>query len=74
MKATIKHILIDLEGLAMIFSIILGIGAAESSMWFQAILFLFGPFLYGKLVDFNKHVEFQEAYDRAVRIKMLSKA
>lgn len=68
---TLKYYLIHLEMLALIFSIILGIGAAESAMWGQSILFLFGPFAYGKIVNFGKHIDFCEAYDRAYRIKYI---
>lgn len=71
MKATIKHCLINLELIAILCSVILGIGAAESSMWFQSCLFLFGPFAYGKIVGFDKHIEFLEAYDRAYRLKLM---
>jgi len=69
---TLKYHLVNLECLLLIFSIVLGIGAAESSMWFEAALFLFGPFLYGKLVNFNKHIEFCEIYNRAWNIKYIN--
>ena len=73
MKATVKYGLINLELIAMLCSVILGTGAAESSMWWQAYAFIFGPFLYGKLVGFSKHIDFLEAYDRAYRLKLKKK-
>jgi hypothetical protein len=38
-------------------------------MWWSAILLLFGPFLYGHIVNFSKHVDYCEIYNRACRIK-----
>lgn len=69
MKATVKFYLINLELTAIICSVLLGIGAAESSMWWQACALILGPILYGKVVDFNKHVDFLEVYSRARRLK-----
>lgn len=66
---TVKYILVQIETIAMLISFILGIGAAESSMWWSAILLLFGPFLYGHIVNFSKHVDYCEIYNRACRIK-----
>lgn len=69
MKATVKFYLIILELTAIICSVLLGIGAAESSMWWQAYAFILGPIIYGKVVGFGKHMDFLEAYSRARRLK-----
>lgn len=66
---TAKYIFIHIELIAMILCVILGIGAAESQMWFAAYGFILSPFIYGKLVHFSKHIDFCEAYERAMRIK-----
>lgn len=71
MKHTIRYCLIHVLMLAMIFSFILGVGAAESSMWGWAIALMFGPFAFGWLIDFDKQIKFCEVYDRASRIKYL---
>lgn len=71
MKHTVHYYLIQLLMLAMIFSFILGVGAAESSMWGWAIVLMFGPFAFGKLINFGKQIDFCEAYDRAFRVKTL---
>ena len=73
MKATITYLLIYLEEIAMLISIMLGIGATESSSWWKACLFIFGPFIYGKLVRFDDHVKFQETFSKNLKSKMLKK-
>lgn len=69
MKATIKHCLINLESAAILCSVILGIGAAEASKWWLALALILGPTLYCKVVRFSKHLDFQEAYNRAYRLR-----
>lgn len=68
----IKYFLIHFEMLAYLFSIVLGIGAAESSQWGWSYLLLFGPFVIGEILDFNSHIHFLEIYDRAWNIKLKS--
>lgn len=72
MKHTIKYLLINVEIIAMIISVILGIGAAESSMWWQAYTFILAPFVWGWLTNFNSQMHFLEVYDRAVAISLKS--
>lgn len=69
---TIKYIAIQIFALILVISVVLGIGAAESNMWFQAILFLFGPFGIGYVFDFNNMVHYCEVYERAWSISMKS--
>ena len=72
MKHTVKYLLIQIEMIAMIISIILGTGAAESSMWGWAYALIFGPFVWGWLTNFEKQMHFLEVYDRAVAISLKS--
>lgn len=72
MKHTVKYLLIQVEMIAMIISIILGTGAAESSMWGCAYALIFGPFVWGWLTNFEKQMHFLEVYDRAVSISLKS--
>lgn len=68
----IKYFLIHFEMLAYVFSVILGIGAAEVSQWGWACLLLFGPFVVGEILNFESHIKFLEIYDRAWNIKLKS--
>ena len=61
----IKYILIHIETLILIFSFILGIGAAEVCKWGWAILLIFGPFAWGYLTNFSKRIAFCEAYRKS---------
>ena len=65
---TIKFILVHLECILMIISVILGIGAAESHIWGWAYSLIAAPFVWGWLVNFNKHIHFVEVYERAMSI------
>ena len=72
MKHTVKYLLIQVEMIAMIISIILGTGAAESSMWGWAYALILGPFAWGWLTNFEKQMHFLEVYDRAWNISLKS--
>ena len=69
---TIKYILINIEMFLMLISIVLGTGAAESSMWGWTILLLFGPFVWGYITNFEKQIHFCEVYSRAWSISLKS--
>lgn len=61
---TIKYLLFCVETIALILVFIFGIACAESESWLLAAVCICGPFLYGKLVNFDKHIDFAEAYEK----------
>jgi len=69
---TLKYCFVHFEVFAIMISVIIGTGAAESGQWTWAYLLIFGPFVYGKLVGMSRHFHFCEVYDRAYRIKNIN--
>ena len=67
---TFKYILIHIETILMILSFILGTGAAESSMWWEAFALLFGPFIWGYFTNYENRIHFCEVYSRAWSISL----
>lgn len=65
----LKYILIHIEFFVMLFSFILGIGAAENNSWGIAFILLFTPFVWGWASNFIKQIHFCEVYQRACIIK-----
>lgn len=70
---TFKYIMTHVEAIIMIFCFIIGAGAAESSSFLLAVALIFGPFAWGYVTNFEKRIEFCEAYERLERIKHVSK-
>jgi len=58
------YILISLEFISLILSFVFGVACAESGSWLLAVVFLFGPFLYGRIVNLNRHLDWMEAYEK----------
>ena len=61
---TIKYLLFCVETITLILVFIFGIACAESESWLLAAVCICGPFLYGKVVNIDKHFEFAEAYEK----------
>ena len=53
----IKKTLVTVELLGLVLLFIYGIACAESGSWLLALIFMFGPFLYGKLFNLGKRLE-----------------
>ena len=73
MKASVKYFLVYVELVAIVSSVILGAGAAESLKWTQAWMLLFGPFIYSYIVGLGRHIHFVEVYERAKNIRLVQK-
>ena len=70
MSNMIKYILIQIELLLMLGMFILGIAAAESQMWGQAVLLILAPFVLGAVCYLKEQIHFCEVYSRALNIKL----
>ena len=69
MKNTVKYIAIHIEIFILLLVFCFGVIIADAGInWLTATL-LFGPFLFGKIVNLGKQIEFCEIYDRALNIK-----
>ena len=70
MKNTVKYIAIHIEIFLFFLVFCFGVLFADAGInWLTATL-LFGPFLFGKIVNLDKQIEFCEIYDRALNIKL----
>lgn len=73
MKNTAKYIAIHIEIFLLLLVFCFGVLFADAGInWLTATL-LFGPFLFGKIVNLDKQIEFCEIYDRALNIKLKQK-
>lgn len=61
---TVKYLLFCIETILLILSFIFGVACAESGSWLLAIVFMFGPFIYAKLVNIERHLIFAEAFEK----------
>jgi len=61
---TVKYLLFCAEILLLIFSFLFGVACAESGSWLLAVIFLFGPFAYCKIVNIDQHLDFAEAFEK----------
>lgn len=73
MKNTAKYIAIHIEIFLLLLVFSFGVIIADAGInWLTATL-LFGPFLFGKIFNLGKQIEFCEIYDRALNIKLKQK-
>ena len=73
MKNTVKYIAIHIEVFLRLLVFSFGVIIADAGInWLTATL-LFGPFLFGKIFNLGKQIEFCEIYDRALNIKLKQK-
>lgn len=69
MNHTIKYILIHAESFMMMIVFIIGIAAASSGEFLFGLACILAPFVYGNLINYEKHLTYIEVYERALDIK-----
>ena len=70
MKNTIKYIAIHIELFILLLVFFLGVAIVDNGIDWLTLALLFGPFIFGKLVNINKQLKFCDVYERALNIKL----
>lgn len=69
-KNTLKYFLYWLEAMVLVLCFCVGVVFFGEVNFWVATLLIFGPFVYGYIVGFNKHVNFIEAFERTLSAKL----
>ena len=69
---TVKYILIHIELFVLLMVFFIGIGSADDGITWGTVAMIFGPFIYGKLTNVSKQIDFCEVYSRAWNISLKS--
>ena len=69
---TIKYILIHIELFVLLMVFFIGVGSADGGITWTTVGMIFGPFVYGKITNLGKQIEWCEVYDRAWNISLKS--
>lgn len=67
----IKYLFIHAETFIMLLSFVIGTLLAGAGAYLLGLALVILPFVYGNLVNFEKHLDFIEIYERALTIKSL---